>query len=59
MQDDDNKLVDRDCVICTEEYQMVFWTDHFKISRDILLEVIERVGPKVADISADLTIHHP
>jgi hypothetical protein len=54
MQDQDGKLVDRDSVVCAEEYQIVFWTNHFNVSEEILLEVLKQVGPKVSDVAAHL-----
>jgi hypothetical protein len=49
----------RDKVICDEEYQIAFWTDHFGISKEVLLEVVRKVGPKVGDVTAELVIHRP
>jgi hypothetical protein len=56
MPDEKSRLVERDSVICDEEYQIVFWTDHFKVSKEVLLEVVKRVGPKIGDVTAELVI---
>ena len=47
----------RDCVICDEAYQVAFWTDHFGVAEDVLLDVVRRVGPKVENVAAELVIH--
>jgi hypothetical protein len=52
-----NNLPQPDSVICDEEYQVAFWTDHFSVSKELLLDVVRRVGPKVGDVAAELVIH--
>jgi hypothetical protein len=57
--DQDKYGRDRDRIVCEEEYQIAFWTDHFGVSREVLLDVVRRVGPKVGDVTAELAIHPP
>ena len=56
-EDKTEQGIQRDCVICDEAYQLAFWTDHFGVSEEVLIEVVRRVGPKVENVAAELIIH--
>ena len=45
-------LTSRDCIDRSEEYEVAFWTVHFGVSREELLEVMANVGPRVSDVTA-------
>jgi hypothetical protein len=46
----------RDCIDCEVEYEVAFWTAHFRVSRDKLLVAISIVGPRISDLTAHIII---
>jgi hypothetical protein len=45
---------DCDRINCNEDYEVAYWTNHFGVSKEVLLAAIDGVGPTVKDVAAEL-----
>jgi hypothetical protein len=61
MVDDKTKpdMHGRDCIDCNEEFELVYWSTHHGVSKEELLAIIARVGPRVSDVTAAIVIRGP
>ena len=51
--------VERDYPDCdrinrNKDYEVAYWTNHFGVSKEVLLAAIDGVGPTVKDVAAEL-----
>jgi hypothetical protein len=46
---------DSTCVNIDQPEDVKFWSEHFQISQDELIKIVQRVGPQVKDIDCSLS----
>ena len=56
MADDNSKIggADRTQINHNEAYEIDYWTNELGVSRERLLAVIDKVGPRVAEVRHEL-----
>ena len=45
---------DCDRINRNEDYEVAYWTNHFGVSKEVLLAAIDGVGPMVKNVAAKL-----
>jgi len=51
---DDRGKSDRDRINIHEDYEIAYWTKHFGVSKDKLIEAVKAVGVMAKDVKAYL-----
>jgi len=56
MSDDKRKpgRQDRDRINVNEDYELKYWTEQFRVSKEDLAAAVKKVGPMVKDVESEL-----